>query len=42
MTASTDDSDRYTVISADGHAGAQLQQYRAYLASSWQDRKSVV
>jgi predicted TIM-barrel fold metal-dependent hydrolase len=29
--------DRYTVISADGHAGADLYGYRPYLASRWHD-----
>jgi predicted TIM-barrel fold metal-dependent hydrolase len=30
-------SDRYTVISADGHAGASVPTYREYLASKWHD-----
>jgi predicted TIM-barrel fold metal-dependent hydrolase len=29
--------DRYTVISADGHAGADLRDYKPYLASRWYD-----
>jgi predicted TIM-barrel fold metal-dependent hydrolase len=29
--------DRYTVISADGHAGADLRDYRPYLASRWHE-----
>ena len=30
-------SDRYTIISADGHAGADLLDYKPYLPSSWHD-----
>jgi predicted TIM-barrel fold metal-dependent hydrolase len=30
-------SNRYTVISADGHAGASVPTYREYLASQWHD-----
>ncbi|MEL7208353.1 MAG: amidohydrolase family protein [Actinomycetota bacterium] len=30
-------SDRYAVISSDGHAGADLYDYRPYLASAWHD-----
>ena len=30
-------SDPYAIISADGHAGADLLDYKAYLASSWFD-----
>src|SRR6185436_591975 len=30
-------TDRYTVISVDGHAGAALQDYKPYLASRWHD-----
>jgi predicted TIM-barrel fold metal-dependent hydrolase len=30
-------SDRYTIISADGHAGAELLEYKDYLASPWHD-----
>ncbi|MCB0995527.1 MAG: amidohydrolase [Acidimicrobiales bacterium] len=29
--------DRYLVISIDGHAGADLRDYRPYLASQWQE-----
>jgi predicted TIM-barrel fold metal-dependent hydrolase len=29
--------DRYTVISADGHAGADLLDYRPYLEAQWRD-----
>ena len=37
MTATASTSDRYTVISADGHAGGDIQDYRPYLASRWHD-----
>lgn len=30
-------SERYAVISSDGHAGADLRDYRPYLASQWHD-----
>ena len=30
-------TDRYTVVSADGHAGADLLDYRPYLAARWHD-----
>jgi len=30
-------SDRYIVVSADGHAGADLLDYKPYLASRWHD-----
>lgn len=30
-------TDRYTVVSVDGHAGAELRAYRPYLASQWHD-----
>src|SRR5438309_5394617 len=30
-------SERYTIISADGHAGADLLDYRPYLARDWLD-----
>jgi predicted TIM-barrel fold metal-dependent hydrolase len=30
-------TDRYTVISADGHAGASVPTYREYLATRWYD-----
>ena len=29
--------ERYTVVSADGHAGADIGDYRPYLASRWHD-----
>ena len=29
--------DRYTIISADGHAGGDIQDYRPYLPSKWHD-----
>jgi hypothetical protein len=35
-TASTAD-ERYVVISADGHAGGDIGDYRPYLASRWHD-----
>lgn len=35
MTTAT--PERYAVISADGHAGAELYEYRDYLASEWHD-----
>ena len=31
------DSTRYTVISCDGHAGADVKDYRPYLASSFHE-----
>lgn len=31
------DTDRYTILSVDGHAGADLHAYKAYLASRWHD-----
>jgi predicted TIM-barrel fold metal-dependent hydrolase len=31
-------SDRYTVLSVDGHAGAEIGAYRPYLASEWHDQ----
>jgi predicted TIM-barrel fold metal-dependent hydrolase len=31
------DTDRYTVISVDGHAGADMHGYKPYLASRWHD-----
>jgi predicted TIM-barrel fold metal-dependent hydrolase len=34
MTTTTD---RYTIISADGHAGAELREYKQYLSSRWHD-----
>ena len=30
-------TDRYTVISSDGHAGGDIQDYRPYLARRWHD-----
>ena len=30
-------SDRYTIISADGHAGGDFDAYRRYLAPQWHD-----
>ena len=30
-------TDRYTIISVDGHAGAALHDYKPYLASRWHD-----
>jgi predicted TIM-barrel fold metal-dependent hydrolase len=36
MTA-TASTDRYTVISSDGHAGGDIRDYRPYLASRWHD-----
>ena len=32
-----DPASRYTIISVDGHAGAELREYRPYLASRWHD-----
>src|SRR5207248_2338929 len=29
--------DRYTIVSADGHAGGDIQDYRPYLPSTWHD-----
>jgi predicted TIM-barrel fold metal-dependent hydrolase len=37
MNTATKASERYTVISADGHAGADLLDYKAYLPSRWHD-----
>jgi len=34
-TTELTDTDRYTIISVDGHAGASLLDYRPYLASRW-------
>jgi predicted TIM-barrel fold metal-dependent hydrolase len=31
------DHDRYTIISVDGHAGADMRAYKPYLASKWHD-----
>ena len=30
-------SERYTVVSADGHAGGDIQDYKPYLARRWHD-----
>ena len=30
-------TDRYTIVSVDGHAGAALRDYKAYLAAQWHD-----
>lgn len=32
-----DPTSRYTIISVDGHAGAELREYRPYLAARWHD-----
>ena len=40
MSTTTDaaaDSRPYTIISSDGHAGADLHDYKPYLASRWHD-----
>ncbi len=37
MAARWDTLDRYLLISTDGHAGADLRDYRPYLASRWHD-----
>jgi hypothetical protein len=37
MTATVTTSDRYTVISADGHAGADIADYKPYLARRFHD-----
>ena len=36
-TTELTDTDRYTIISVDGHAGAALLDYRPYLASKWHE-----
>jgi len=33
----TNPSERYVVISADGHAGAPLLSYKAYLEKRWHE-----
>ena len=33
--ATWDTIDRYVVVSADSHAGADVRYYRQYLPSSW-------
>jgi predicted TIM-barrel fold metal-dependent hydrolase len=37
MNTATDGAQRYTVISADGHAGADLLDYKPYLPSRWHE-----
>ena len=37
MTDTPAPDDRYTVISADAHAGADIADYRPFLAASWHD-----
>lgn len=37
MTTTLQPSDRYVVISSDGHAGADLRDYKAYLPARWHD-----
>jgi hypothetical protein len=37
MTATAPERARYTVVSADGHAGGDIQDYKPYLASRWHD-----
>ncbi len=37
MTTEHVTGDRYTVISADGHAGGDIADYRPYLAARWHD-----
>ena len=37
MTRTSATTDRYTIISSDGHAGGDIQDYRPYLASRWHD-----
>ena len=37
MTTSLDATDRYLVVSSDGHAGGDLLDYRPYLATRWHD-----
>jgi predicted TIM-barrel fold metal-dependent hydrolase len=37
MTPRWDTIDRYMIVSADGHAGADLRDYRPYLAARWHD-----
>ncbi len=37
MTATAPGGARYTVVSADGHAGGDIQDYRPYLASRWHE-----
>ena len=35
MTATAPERSRYTVVSADGHAGGDIQDYKPFLASRW-------
>ncbi|MGO8871640.1 MAG: amidohydrolase, partial [Acidimicrobiales bacterium] len=35
MTTEIASDHRYTIISADAHAGADIADYRPYLASRW-------
>jgi hypothetical protein len=37
VTATAPERARYTVVSADGHAGGDIQDYRPYLASRWHE-----
>jgi predicted TIM-barrel fold metal-dependent hydrolase len=37
VTGTSATTDRYTIISSDGHAGGDIQDYRPYLASRWHD-----
>ena len=41
MATTITGTDRYTVLSVDGHAGADLRDYRPYLASQWHDEFDV-
>ncbi len=41
MTDTLDADYRYTVISADAHAGADIADYRPYLAAAWHDEFDV-
>jgi len=41
MAQTWDSLDRYVVISADTHAGADLRQYRDYLPAKWHDEFDV-
>ena len=37
MTTTLGPTDRYAVVSSDGHAGADLLDYKAYLPTRWHD-----
>ena len=37
MVSAPPASDRYTIVSADGHAGGDIYDYKPYLASRWYD-----